>query len=187
MNWLLLQGTHVARRRTLASDCSLFKSTFSTIVSLKGILGDSSLFIMVFLGPPGGEIEVRLVKPPFDAVESARIYFDEYEKLGTPHAENLSYKSTRYIVPENTQYAIELTLKKGFDYEEWEGIYVKVYNKVKMSEIGGKKLPKPLGQRDLLHSVKKILVDRFDHAPKDGNYTMNATLTFRALDTGTFI
>ena len=71
---------------------------------------------MAFLGPPGGEIEIRLVKPPFDAVESARIYFDEYEKLGTPHAEKLSYESTRYIIPENTSYAIELTLKKGFDF-----------------------------------------------------------------------
>jgi len=142
---------------------------------------------MVFLGPPRGEIEVRLVKPPFDAVESARIYFDEYEKLGTPRAEKLSYKSTRYIVPEHTSYAIELTLKKGFDFGEWEGIYVWVYNKVKMSPIGKKKLPKPLGQRDLLLSGKKILVDRLDHAPKDGKLTMNVTLTFRALDTGTFI
>jgi hypothetical protein len=142
---------------------------------------------MVFLGPPGGEIEVRLVKPPFDAVESARIYFDEFQKLGTPHAEKLSYESTRYIVPENTHYAIELTLKKRFDFEDWEGIFVWVYNKVKMSEIGDKKLPKPLGQRELLLSGKKILVDGLDHAPKDGKCTMNATLTFCALDTGTLI
>ncbi len=48
---------------------------------------------MVFLGPSGSEIDVRLVKPPFDATECARVYFDEYEELGTPHPEKLSYES----------------------------------------------------------------------------------------------
>lgn len=110
---------------------------------------------MVFLGPPGGEIEVRLVKPPFDVVESSRVYFDEYEKLGTPHPEKLIYESTRYIVPENTHYAIELTLKKGFDFGDWEGIYVWVYNKVKMSTIGRKKLPKLPSETGPLPSGKK--------------------------------
>ena len=32
--------------------------------------------------------------------------------------------------------------------------------------------------------MKKILVNRFDHAPNDGMSSMNATLTFRALDIG---
>jgi hypothetical protein len=139
---------------------------------------------MGFLGPPGGEIEVRLVKPPFDAAEAARVYFDEYEKLGTPHAEKLSYESTRYIVPESTHYAIELTFKKGFKLGDWEGIFVKVKNKVKVSIIGKKELPKPFGQEDPLLSAKKLLVDRIDNAPNDGKYTMNAALTFRALDVG---
>jgi hypothetical protein len=139
---------------------------------------------MVFLGPPGGEIEVRLVKPPFDAVESARIYFDEYEKLGTPHAETLSYESTRYIIPENTHYAIELTLKKGFLFGDWEGIFVEVRNKAKVFIIGKKKLPKPFGQEDPLLSAKKLLVDRVNDAPNNGQRTMNAALTFRALDIG---
>ena len=139
---------------------------------------------MVFLGPPGGEIEVRLVKPPFDVVESARVYFDEYEKLGKAHLESMGYQSTRYIVPENTHYAIELTLKKGFDFGDWEGIYVIVHNKVKMSTIGKKKLPKLPGETGPLPAGKKLLVDRLDHAPNDGMYNMNATLTFRALDIG---
>jgi hypothetical protein len=134
--------------------------------------------------PAWGEIEVRLVKPPFDIVESSRVYFDEYEKLGTPHPEKLSYESTRYIAPENTHYAIELTLKKGFDFGDWEGICVWVYNKVKMSTIGKKKLPKLPSETGPLPSGKFFLVERFDHAPNDGMYSMNPTLTFRALDIG---
>ena len=98
---------------------------------------------MVFLGPPGAKMEVRLVKPPFDAMESGRIYFDEYEKFGTPHAEKLSYESTRYIIPENTHYAIELTPKKGFLFGDWEGIFVEVRNQVKTSKVGDKNLRSP--------------------------------------------
>jgi hypothetical protein len=139
---------------------------------------------MVFLGPQGAEIEVRLVKPPFDAKESARVYFDEYEKLGTPHPEKLSRECTRYIIPENTAYAIEITLKKGFDYGDWDGVGVEVRRKVNRTTIGVKILPKPTDQKGPLPIGRKYIVDRFDHATIDGKITHNAALTFRGLNIG---
>jgi hypothetical protein len=141
---------------------------------------------MVFLGPPTAEIEIRLVKPPFDALESARVYFDEYEKLGTPHPEKLTCECTRYIVPENTAYAVEITLKKGFDCGKWDGIYLQVCNNVSGAIIGGKRYPKPKEQTGSLPIGKKILVDKIDCAVVDGKITDHATLTFRALSIGTY-
>jgi hypothetical protein len=137
---------------------------------------------MVFLGLQGAEIEVRLVKPPFDAEESARVYFDEYEKLGTPHPEKFSHECTRYIIPENAAYAVEITLKKGFDYGDWDGVGVGVLRKVNKTTIGGKILPKPTDQSGPLPIGRKYIVDRFDHAMLDGKLTHNATSTFRGLN-----
>jgi hypothetical protein len=139
---------------------------------------------MVFLGPQGAEIEVRLVKPPFDAEESARAYFDEYEKLGSPHPEKLSHECTRYIIPENTAYAIEITLKKGFDYGDWDGVSVHVRRKVNKTRIGKKDLPKPTDQRGPLPIERKYVVDRINHAVVDGKELQNATLIFRGLNVG---
>lgn len=67
---------------------------------------------MVILGLIGGEVEVRLVKPPFDAKESERVYFDEYEKLGTAHPGQDQLECSRYLAAENSPYAVEVTLKK---------------------------------------------------------------------------
>ena len=52
---------------------------------------------MTILGPNDGMFEVRLVKPPFDAVP--RVYFDEYEKPGNPYPPEPSYECTRIIIP----------------------------------------------------------------------------------------
>lgn len=139
---------------------------------------------MVFLGPQGAEIEVRLVKPPFDAEESARVYFDEYEKLGTPHPEKLSHECTRYIIPENTAYAVEITLKKGFDYGDWDGVIVEVLRKVNKASIGQEILHKPTDQKDPLPIGRKYVVDRFNYAMLDGKLTRDGTLTFRGLNIG---
>lgn len=70
---------------------------------------------MTFLGLAGGQIEVHLRKPPFDSGEA--VYF-EYEMLGNPHPPKHALERTRYIVPEDTTYAIEVTLKKEFEYDE---------------------------------------------------------------------
>jgi hypothetical protein len=139
---------------------------------------------MVFLCPQGAEIEVRLVKPPFDAEESARVYFDEYEQLGEPHPEKLSHECTRYIIPENTVYALGITLKKGFDYGDWDGVVVEVVREVNKPALGGKFLSKPTDQKGPLPIGIKYVVDRFDGARLDGKMTHDATLTFRGLNIG---
>lgn len=143
-------------------------------------------FIMVFLGQPGSEIEVRLVKPPFDAPESARVYFDEYEKLGTPHPEKIRTECTRYIVPENTTYAIEITLKKGFDYGDYEGIYLQVCNKTTGTILGKQGLNKGSSQTGPLGIGKKIVIDQVCFAQVNGKLTKNANLTFQALSLGAY-
>jgi hypothetical protein len=123
---------------------------------------------MVFLGPQGAELEVCLMKPPFDAEES----------------EKLSHECTRYIIPENTAYAIEITLKKGFDYGDWDGVIVEVLRKVNKTKISWKNFPKPTDQKGPLPIGRKYVVDRFGYVKLDGTLTLNATLTFRGLDIG---
>jgi hypothetical protein len=138
---------------------------------------------MVFLGPAGGQIEVRLVKPPFDATE--RIYFDEYEELGKPHPEKLSYESFRYIASENTTYAIEVTLKKGFKYETYAGILVWVWDKARKVQIGREKFAKT-SEENVLENDVTILVTTLSGAIVDGKEKDKVNLSFSGLSTGKF-
>jgi hypothetical protein len=63
---------------------------------------------MAILGKPGNQIEVRLAKPPFDTSEP--VYFDEYEKLSDEP--QTVFRCVRYIAAEESEYAIDITLKK---------------------------------------------------------------------------
>jgi hypothetical protein len=138
---------------------------------------------MVVLGPADGQIEVRLVKPPFDATEP--IYFDEFEKLGTAHPEKLRYESLRYIASENTAYAIEVTLKKGFSYGTFLGIRVQVHDKVRKVQIGNRGFCKA-NSEDLLNEDKKILITSLRNVIFDGKARDNVNLSFSGLATGMF-
>jgi len=123
---------------------------------------------MVFLGAKGGEIDIRLVKPPFDVNESARVYIDEYEMLGTPYPEKGIFESYRYIASEDTMYAIEVTLKKGFNWCKYEALRVEVHDRAKKARIGYRNIWK--GNREkLLAEDEKILVTSLNCAIIDGS------------------
>ncbi|KAN0102756.1 hypothetical protein V8E51_011069 [Hyaloscypha variabilis] len=91
---------------------------------------------MVFLGPKDAQIEVRLVKPPFEATDSDRVYIDEYEQLGTPHREKGLFECHRYIASEDTKYSIEVTLKKGFTWGDYLGIRVHIEDRARKARVG---------------------------------------------------
>jgi hypothetical protein len=139
---------------------------------------------MVVLGPADGQIEVRLVKAPFDAPEP--VYFDEYEKLGTPHPEKLTYENSRYIASEDTAYTIEVTLKEGFSYGDFLGIWVRVHDKARKVQIGIRFFPKANKDVDVLDEDKKILISSLSQVIVDGKEKDNVGLAFSALATGTF-
>src|ERR1700748_2718336 len=112
---------------------------------------------MVFLGPKGAEIEIRLVKPPFDVDESARVYIAEYEMLGMPYREKGSCECYQYIASEDTTYAIEITLKKGFVWGKYQGIFVLVHDRARKAKIGRQVISKDDFEKILAHN-KKIVV-----------------------------
>jgi hypothetical protein len=70
---------------------------------------------MAILKDKGGEIEVRILKPPFDSAEPE--FFDEYAYLGV--RETGKRECTRYISPETLHYAIHVTFKKGYNWEHY--------------------------------------------------------------------
>lgn len=69
---------------------------------------------MAILGPKHARIQVRLVRLPHDPENP--IYFDEYTPLG--EKENQMEEITRYIIPEETSYGIEVICKAGFRHRE---------------------------------------------------------------------
>ncbi len=75
---------------------------------------------MPILWGTGAQAEIRLRKPPFDPEN--QVYFDDRE---IPKD-----KITRYIVPEDTTYAIQITLKKGFNDGKYDrGFSIRIYDK----------------------------------------------------------
>src|SRR5450432_3099073 len=74
---------------------------------------------MAILIHKGGEIEVWIKKYPLDGDE----FFDEYVKTGERQPKD--DPQSRYInVEANAAYAIEIVLKKGFNFEDYSGICV---------------------------------------------------------------
>jgi hypothetical protein len=137
---------------------------------------------MVFLGPKDAQIEVRLVKPPFEATDSDRVYIDEYEQLGTPHREKGLFECHRYIASEDTKYAIEVTLRKGFTWGDYLGIRVHIDDRARKARIGFGLIDK-VGNEDVLEKDQKILLSSLFGAA-DGKFKTDAHLSIRALTRG---
>jgi hypothetical protein len=78
-------------------------------------------FNMAILKSGNDEYEVRIKRYP------EKTYFDEYVKTG--HREKSSATSCdRYIIGEDgVRYTIEVTLKKGFDFEDFKIVRAKLY------------------------------------------------------------
>jgi hypothetical protein len=134
---------------------------------------------MVFLGPKDAQIEVHLVKPPFEATDSDLVYIDEYEQLGTPHREKGLFEGHRYIASEDTKYAIEVNLKKGFTWGDYLGIRVHIEDRARKARIGFGLVHKD-GNEIVLEKDQKILVSPllgFD----GGKFKADAHLSIRAL------
>jgi hypothetical protein len=138
---------------------------------------------MEFLGKPGGQYAIRLVKPPFDA--EPREYFHEYEELTATRSSESAEKCERYIVPENTSYAIELTLKKGFDFGDYIGVYLVLQNHDGTASLGMKQILKNASE-NVLTADKIFLVDSVDCATVNGSRRDGALLSFCELAVGRY-
>jgi len=80
---------------------------------------------MAVLKSPSGVVEVCLQKAPYDTTEP--VFFNEYAQLGTWENDNEMQRS-RYIVPEDTTYAIFICMTKGFEFEPSSSlVWVRVY------------------------------------------------------------
>jgi hypothetical protein len=85
---------------------------------------------MAILKDKGGEIEVRIMKPPFDAAEPD--FFDEYANLGVRDAR--LKECTRYIAPESLTYAIHVTFKKGYSWGKYPRFFFSGYRHCNKAE-----------------------------------------------------
>ena len=134
---------------------------------------------MAILGKPGDEVEVHIAKSPLDSANP--VYFDEYEKLGNPYPSKL--ECTRYIVPEDGEYVIQITLKKGFDYGHRKGVFVRVHDQVTKEEIGWQQFDKDDGDK-ILVSDKELRVETLNGVIIDGQKRNNVKLTLQNLVRG---
>lgn len=137
---------------------------------------------MVVLGRSPTKVEVRIVKPPFKA--SPRSYFEEYEKYGTPHPPN--NECHLYIVPEDTKYGVEVTLKKGFSYASYLGVEVQFYDTVSKAPIGSRVFPKDEDGATTLSYDKRYFIKSLSDVVVDGEFRKKARFTFCGLATGKF-
>lgn len=135
---------------------------------------------MAILGRVRDKVEVRIAKSRFDAANP--VYFDAYEKLGNPFPSTV--ECTRYIVPQDGEHVIHITLKAGFHYGEYDGIIVRLHDKITKKEIG-----QPVFEKDAeieyLDSNEYLLVESLNHVIVDGEKRNNVKLTFQNLIRGT--
>ncbi|CZT05464.1 uncharacterized protein RCO7_08480 [Rhynchosporium graminicola] len=109
---------------------------------------------MAILKCPSGEVEIRLrgTRPKNFKIA----YFDEYEEVKVKEYSGKS-RCTRYIIPEDTRYAIEVILKSGFHLGDCEGVRIKIYDKATDNFIGQKKITR--GPGEYLAIDKTILIE----------------------------
>lgn len=114
-----------------------------------------------------------------------RVYFDEYEEIGETCPPKHAAKCERYIAPTDTTYAIEVTLKKGFNYGDNIGIRVKLVNATTNIRIGEKLFEKD-PHTTTLDSDKVYVVDNLDQAVVNGVRRNGVSLSFYELVDGQY-
>lgn len=134
-----------------------------------------------FLGKPGGQYAVRLVKPLFDAPK--RQYFQEYEKLGDRDPPKHPISCEKYIMSEDTTYAIEITLKKGFSFGKYDQLKVSAFDIASEARMGTKFVCRNSLQR-ILAQDEVYLVEHLDSAVIEGKVAHGVSLSFQELVTG---
>jgi hypothetical protein len=72
---------------------------------------------MAILGKENSQIEIRLYKLPLNGLKA--VYFDEYAHLSK--RDQSVDEVTRYIVPEDTSYGIEVIFKAGYVHGKYNG------------------------------------------------------------------
>jgi len=136
---------------------------------------------MVALKCGSGTIEVRLLKPPFDAKTS--VAFDEHASLILREPE-LQASCTRYIIPETTTYAIEITIKKGYKLgSKYTGFWVTMQDSATNHEIISQLIEKEC-PKDVLKKDQRILIERASTAVVDGELRASPQLAFQAIQPG---
>lgn len=139
---------------------------------------------MAILKRMSGEIEIRLRKPPFDTIEP--VYFDEYASC-TVRETPWDGERTRYVVPEDTAYAMEIIVKKGYRFsKKWTGFAIRVEDLATNRQIYNR-LPEKACEKDVLITDQVILIDTVDSAVVNGELRFGPELTFQAMSPGKFI
>ncbi|CZT50189.1 uncharacterized protein RSE6_11129 [Rhynchosporium secalis] len=131
---------------------------------------------MAILKCPSGEVEIRLrgTRPKNFKIA----YFDEYEEVKVKEYSGKS-RCARYIIPEDTRYAIEVILKSGFHLGDCEGVRIKIYDKATDNFIGQKKITR--GPGEYLAIDKTILIETVSGGIAAGSWIQGAQLSFKSL------
>ena len=135
---------------------------------------------MAILKCRSGEVEVQLRKPRIE--DDVPNYFEEFENVRASIGSTSANRCTKYIISEDTSYTVEVTLKKGFDFGEAEGVRVKLYDKASDNFIGQKAIDK--GNVAKLADDHTVLIETVSGGIFDGHWVKDAELMFKALSMG---
>jgi len=128
---------------------------------------------MTTLKDRAGEIEVRIMKPPFDAVEPE--FFDEYVDLGVRYTGRNA--CTRYITPESQTYAIFIIVKSGYDWGTYPRMHVEIFDKATKVRVLSRGFSKACAGT-VSDEDQVFQVDSIYYAAVDGEARIGVKLAF---------
>jgi hypothetical protein len=136
---------------------------------------------MVLLKDRAGEIEIRIMKPPFDAADPE--FFDEYANLGVRDPGRNA--CTRYITPESQTYAIHVVVKSGYNWGKYTQMYIEVSDKATEKQLfecwhRKKKCEGSISTNDQVFAHSTV-----DYAAVDGKPRRAVQLAFKNIIPGT--
>lgn len=134
---------------------------------------------MAILKSGNDEYEVRIKRYP------EKTYFDEYVKTGDREKSSAT-SCNRYIVGENgVRYTIEVTLKKGFSFGDFEFVRAKLYIPGEEDPISQEYVCRPEDYED---GIKSDITTELQYADVtvEGSRMLDARFSFRNLLLGTF-
>jgi hypothetical protein len=134
---------------------------------------------MAILKSGNDEYEVRIKRYP------EKTYFDEYVKTGD-REKSSAISCDRYIIGEDgVRYTIEVTLRKGFDFEDFNIVQAQLCVPGQEESISFKNIQRPADYKD---GIKKDLMTELQYVDVTvgGSEVRGARFGFRNLLLGMF-
>ncbi|ESZ94539.1 hypothetical protein SBOR_5082 [Sclerotinia borealis F-4128] len=136
------------------------------------------------LGDSYERFSVCLPTLPISPDASKQKYLDEYMEVGKKDRE--TGELTRFIVSNDEEFGLEVTVKEGFNYRFYDGVMIDLYDVHSGIMVWQKKYPKSDAQGSS-QKDEKILIESIDHAIVEGQLRSKARLKLASLVLDDFI